>query len=179
MAGALHGRPCCLSSAVLTTFILTFLLTTFIAAWTHKKLCYVERGCYMNSLFLCPLFDPAWVEKLCTSAFLNIWQQRCMAATLLSAAVVCYHNRNLTTHYCLDMPSNLRPYAFIIDVTCIHCLLTLILGVFHKMVIWNFLLGSCINQWISFPFVLILIATCGMGWYRRSIILHKWPAQHI
>ena len=75
----------------------------------------------MYIYFVFAWFLPVWVEKLCTSAFLNIWQQRCMAATLLSAAVVCYHNRNLTTHYCLDMPSNLRPYAFIIDVTCIHC----------------------------------------------------------
>ena len=30
-------------------------------------------------------------------------------------------SKYLLTHYCLDMPSNLRPYAFIIDVTCINC----------------------------------------------------------
>ena len=54
------------------------------------------------------------------------------------------------------MPLYLWPYAFIIDVTYIHCLFTLILGVFHKMVIWNILLGSRIILWRPSPSVVIL-----------------------
>ena len=58
---------------VLTTFVLTFLLRTFMAARNHKQLCYVERGCYINRLFVCPLFDPAWDTKLCFICFNNFW----------------------------------------------------------------------------------------------------------
>ena len=53
--------------AVLTKFLLTFLLTTFMAAQTHKKLYYVERGCYMNILFDFAWFVPVKVKKLCTN----------------------------------------------------------------------------------------------------------------
>ena len=57
---------------VLTTFLLTFLLTTFMAARTHKKLCYVERGCYMNILFVCAWFVPVWVVRLCVCGFIQV-----------------------------------------------------------------------------------------------------------
>ena len=54
---------------VLTTFILTFLLRTFMAVQNHKKLCYVERVCYINRLFVCALFVLAWFAKLCFTCF--------------------------------------------------------------------------------------------------------------
>ena len=57
--------------AVLATFLLTFLLTTFMVAQSHKKLCYVERGCYMNILFVSAWFVPVEVPKLCTRDFLH------------------------------------------------------------------------------------------------------------
>ena len=37
---------------VLTTFVLTFLLRTFVAARDRKQLCCVERGCYVGGLFV-------------------------------------------------------------------------------------------------------------------------------
>ena len=43
---SLLGLP---GDTVLTTFVLTFLLRTFMAVRSYKKLCYVEIGCYINS----------------------------------------------------------------------------------------------------------------------------------
>ena len=60
-------------NAVLATFPLTFLLTTVMAARTHKKLCYVEVGCYMNILFVSAWFVPVEVAKLCVTCFNNFW----------------------------------------------------------------------------------------------------------
>ena len=46
-------------------------LTTFMAARTHKKLCYVEGGCYINILFVSALFVPVKVAKLCVCGFIQ------------------------------------------------------------------------------------------------------------
>ena len=48
-------------------------LTTFMAARTHKKLCYVEGGCYMNILFVSGCVVPMTAAKLCVSGFIIFW----------------------------------------------------------------------------------------------------------
>ena len=84
----------------------------------YKKLLYVETRYYINSLLAWAVFGSPRVDKIYLFDFFLVFMGAPDHAA--AAVVVCTNNRNLTTHYSVNMATNLWPYAFIIDVTCIH-----------------------------------------------------------